>query len=315
VGLDPSNVFITKKGQARIGGFGRADAGSRGEYKTPERIAGRPEDQRTDIFALGVLLYEMLTGLSPFRRVTGFDTEEAITSEDPPLVSENTSTVTPAFDGVIRRCLHKKPVDRFQSARNVESALQALVTVTDGDKKSKGLPRPSPRILALVPAVLGVVLAFTLLHMGYQALLEQGGSGGDSPAKIAVVPFETRGERQDTETAVRMTEGITRRLADVEGLVLVDPSRSELATLVESARGGTEQRSADYVLRGSVEWVDAEEGVTLVRVQSELFGRDLSAALWTKSFDCVPGDIAALPADIAEHVVVEIRQLGEPATD
>jgi TolB-like protein len=312
LGLDPTNVFITGKGQARIGGFGYVHFGSKGEHLSPEQVGSSPCDQRSDVFALGVMLYEMLTGLSPFRRVTATDTAEAILNEDPPLVSSNTSKVTPAFDGVIRRCLHKRPEDRFQSARNVESALQALVTVEKGGKRSRGLSRRTSRVLAAVPVVLGAALAFTLLHMGYRAILERGVGGESKDVRVAVEPFTARGETVDVGSPDRMTESVKRELSRLPGVRVVDPSRSELAALIENATGGTDGPGADFILRGTVERLEADEGLDVVRVSCELFGVGQAQERWAHRFDCVPEDLAALPADIAERVAAEMRLMSGP---
>ncbi len=95
-------------------------------YLAPEQAKGLPADARSDVFAVGVVLYEMLSGQRPFRGDTHAEAVAAVLKEDPPdLVSPNGS-VPPALDRVVRRCLEKDPEDRFQSARDVGFALDAL---------------------------------------------------------------------------------------------------------------------------------------------------------------------------------------------
>jgi len=307
LGLDPSSVVITNDGVVKLFGVGSSEPDARGEYASPEAIRDGSGDQRSDIFTLGILLYEMLTGLSPFRRVTPEDSEAAILAEDPPLVSHNTSRVTPAFDGVIRRCLHKRPEDRFQSAHSVRSALQALVTAPTGLARSRSLPRVASVVLVAIPAVVIAVVAFGLLHMGYRAMLQNEPAIKGADVRIAVLPFQTVGESGDSETAIRVSDHISSRLAEVGGLVVVTPDRGGGAVDLETALLTGQKKSVDYYLRGSVEWITMEDGADRIRVSSELFKTDQTDALWTDGFDRQVNDIDALPEKIAELVVIEIR--------
>jgi serine/threonine protein kinase len=309
LGLDPTNVVITDDGVVTLCGIGPVDVAGQREYMPPEHLRGDPVDQRSDIFALGVLLYEMLTGLSPFRRVTPQDSEAAILTEDPPLVSQNTSRVTPAFDGVIRRCLHKRPEDRFQSAHSARSALQTLVTVPEGPSRSRRLPRVAPILLAAVPAVVAAVVAFGLLHMGYRAMLHNRLAVAGAVVRIAVMPFQSHGEADDRETSIRVSDEISSRLAAVNGFVVVTSDDrvggADLDTELVSGRA----KSIDYVLRGSLERIGVKEGEEWIRVRSQLFRRDQTDPLWTESVDHQADDIPALPAEIATLVVGEIQRL------
>ena len=309
LGLGPSSVVITNDGIVKLFGVGSSEPDARGEYASPEAIRDGSGDQRSDIFTLGTLLYEMLTGLSPFRRVTPEESEEAILTEDPPLVSHNTSRVTPAFDGVIRRCLHKRPEDRFQSAHSVHSALQALVTVPEGPARTRRLPRVASILLAAIPAVVAAVVAFGLLHMGYRAMLQNRPAVGGAIVRIAVVPFQSHGEAGDSETSIRVSDEISSRLAAMNGFVVVTPDdRTGLADLeTELISGRT--KGIDYVLRGSLERIGTREGDEWIRVRSQLFGRDHNNALWTDSVDLQVDDIPELPSEIAKVVAGEIQRL------
>src|SRR5438876_3629085 len=148
--LKPENLFLTSDDRLKILDFGLAKlAATEGPvaeqnglptatqataagivmgtlgYLSPEQARGQTVDQRADIFALGAILYEMLSGASAFKRGSSADTMSAILKEDPPELP-NGSKVPPALDRVVRRCLEKQPNQRFQDTSDVAFALEAL---------------------------------------------------------------------------------------------------------------------------------------------------------------------------------------------
>ena len=95
-------------------------------YMSPEQVRGKTVDHRTDIFAFGAILYEMLTGKRAFQRSTSAETMTAILNEDPPSISQIVQTTSPGLQRVVHRCLEKNPEQRFQSASDLAFALEAL---------------------------------------------------------------------------------------------------------------------------------------------------------------------------------------------
>ena len=158
--LKPENVFLVADGQVKILDFGLAKTADPGDsaatatqmaqvamtdpgtvlgtvgYMAPEQVRGHAIDARTDLFALGAVLYEMVAGERAFRRDTAAETMTAILREDVPDLPSPQSAQVPALDRIIRHCLEKNPVERFQSARDVVFALEALSGTTGASGSS-----------------------------------------------------------------------------------------------------------------------------------------------------------------------------------
>jgi serine/threonine protein kinase/Tol biopolymer transport system component len=166
--LKPENVMITREDQVKILDFGLAKPLETGGgdltrgggltthagfvvgtfgYMAPEQVRGLSVDHRADIFAIGALLYEMLTGQRAFHGATAADTMSAILTGDPPEVDSARVAISPGLDRIVRRCLEKSPDLRFQSATDLAFALETLSTISTAHPGAAQVP-PEPSAAA-----------------------------------------------------------------------------------------------------------------------------------------------------------------------
>ena len=193
--LKPENVFVTRDGAVKILDFGlaklkpeRPDAAQIGDattelsgttpgmvlgttgYMSPEQVRGQPADQRSDIFAFGVVLYEMISGKKAFVRDSLAGTLSAILEQDPPDLAAIGHPVAPAVERIVHRCLEKRPEDRFHSAHDLALALEAASTGELAPVQPRAPSRPSVRVPWLAVAGAAVAVLAVGAWLGTRAL-------------------------------------------------------------------------------------------------------------------------------------------------
>src|SRR5687767_12241877 len=186
--VKPDNVFITTDGRVKILDFGLARVSApaaadgttmleaRGmgthagmvmgtvAYMSPEQARGLTADERSDIFSLGVVLYEMLAGRPPFAGASAVESMHATLANEPPEF-DSIRGIPPSLDRIVRRCLEKRPEDRFHSAHDLALALEAVSGSRSQPVASVApapRPRPALRTAALLAAVALASVAATM---------------------------------------------------------------------------------------------------------------------------------------------------------
>jgi Tol biopolymer transport system component len=188
--LKPENVFLNSDGRVKILDFGLAKLkqsetgtgpqtnlptagtepgvvlGTLG-YMSPEQVKGKPADQRSDIFAFGAILYEMLSGSRAFHRESAAETMSAILREEPPDLSATNKNIAPGLERIVRHCLEKNPEERFHSAHDLGFDLKTLSGASSPAVSAvHHVVGPTRRRGIVITAALGVVAAVAALLVG-----------------------------------------------------------------------------------------------------------------------------------------------------
>jgi serine/threonine-protein kinase len=340
--LKTPNVIVMPGGRVKVLDFGLAKHMTPGEislktqsistltsegaivgtmhYMAPELFRGDPADTRSDIWALGVMLYEMANGKRPFRGRTSYELSSMILHDSPPPLREN---VPMGLRAVIEHCLAKDPAQRYQYASEVRAALEALRTNSSVIPASAILPsavQPSigaphwSRAKRAVVATLGAA-GFLLVAALVWKLVEvkwrgSPAVGAASIQSLAVLPLENlTGDPKQDYFADGMTDALITELSQIQKLrVISRTSVMQYKDKHESPAQIAEDLGVDALVEGSV----LRSG-DRVRVSAELVQPQTGQNLWAHSYERINTDILALQSDVARDVVTQIQiQLTQP---
>jgi TolB-like protein/Flp pilus assembly protein TadD len=294
-------------------------------YMAPEQATADPStDHRADIYAFGVLAYEVLTGQPPFIGRSTAQLLAAQVQEAPEPIARRRSNVPPALAALVMRCLEKRPADRPQSAADVVHILDDITTPSGGTQPTSSGVQPTTLVASapgsrrLSRAVFALVAAITVVAVAAWFVLRPKSSAVDAPGqkRVAVLPFENQGAVEDEYFADGVSDEIRGKLATIPGLeVIARGSSTPYKKTTKSQQQIAKELGVHYLLTAVIRWEKGAKG-SVVHVSPELVEVEGDAAptsRWQKRFDQPLTNVFQVQADIASQVASALNvALGAP---
>jgi TolB-like protein/Tfp pilus assembly protein PilF len=330
--IKPSNLMITTRGQVKMLDFGlarlEAKPSSSGEetlkqaattpgmilgttnYMSPEQALGEPAAAASDVFSVGVMMYEMIAGRLPFAGRTVADTLHRLTSVEPDPMARFNYDLPVELERIVRKCLEKKPSQRYRSARELLIDLKALARDRSSGARAPRWAAARPRqtmrraVVTLLGVVaLGAIAAVIAVYARRPAAAVASPAPGELVRSVAVLPFRIAGVGDADYVADGVTESLINALAEHAGVRVM--ARSTVFRFRRSALApqqiGRELR-VDAVVTADLR----QRGDELV-VLAELVSVDDGARLWGERYERRTSDLLAIEDDLARGVARALR--------